>query len=150
MGNRDRVAYKKKAYLIEAGLVGISPSDDVLIGIKKIQDKFKAQVVSSSLALEDLHVSFQDDFMRERLMDKDPYSGRAIGGILTDTTYAFFKRGYLTTSSVYSRMLLRWVPVLFTYSETMDSSIFKAHYLALIQTIIQSCDDDRETLIAQV
>ncbi len=148
--NRCRVAYAKKKYLATTGDINIGPSDNVLTGIKKLQDLFNADVVSSSLSQETLHISIQDKFMRQRLLDKDEQSGRAIGGILTDSTYSFFKAGYLTSSSVYCRMLRRWVPILFTYTESLTKDVFKLHFGALISIIVQHCHDDREVLLAQV
>ncbi len=147
LSNNDRIAYLKKKCLTADGHVGLSTN--ILQGIKNLQYTFKAQVVSSSLMVSELHITFQDDFMRSRLLDKDPVFGRSIGGIVTDSTYSFFKNGYLTTSSVYCRMLQRWIPVLFTYSENLDKCIFKAHFLGLIG-VIRCCEDGQEELLAQV
>ena len=92
-----------------------------------------------------------------RLLDRDPIYGRRIGGILTDTTYDYFARGYLTSSSVYCAILHRWVPVLFTYSENIKTNHYKAHFSSLIKVILDKTreiqedeDNSWEELLAQV
>ncbi len=70
-------------------------NDNVLSGLKDLQKRFGNGIVSSSLNLEESHICIQDSFMRERILDSDPQYGRPIGGILTDTTYKFFRQRYL-------------------------------------------------------
>jgi hypothetical protein len=137
-GNRSRVGYKKAKFLASAGNLIVAPTNDLLRAISELQEQFGNVSVSSSLDIDCLHISIQDSFMRDRLLDQDDDSGRTIGGVLTDTTFTFFTKGYLTSSSVYCAMTHRWVPILYTYSQRLDSQIYKAHFSALIKIALES------------
>jgi hypothetical protein len=93
LGNRDRVAYLRKKFLNDSNNLLVTKSGHLLAFLTELQKRFGDVIVSSSLSISDLHISFQDEFMRSRLLDVDEVFGRKIGGLLTDTTYKFFREG---------------------------------------------------------
>jgi hypothetical protein len=151
-GNVDRVAYYRREDLISAGLSFSSDGDGGIQSIILLQTQFGPNVVaSSSLHIHDSHISIQTDFMRSRLIDNTEL-GRTTGGIQTDTTYSFFRNGYLLSSIVYCNLLKRFVPILFTWINRIDTDSHVPHFRCLIQTILKSIPDEieQEKMIAQV
>ncbi|KDQ63177.1 hypothetical protein JAAARDRAFT_694414 [Jaapia argillacea MUCL 33604] len=56
-------------------------------------------------------------------------------GIITDGSHDFFMDGVLLSSFVYSTILLRWVPVLYTWIGNLDAEHHIPHFLLLITAI---------------
>jgi hypothetical protein len=108
-------------------------------------------MISHSLLSGQMHISVASPFMSERyanptvsncnvqfiyrLLDLNPHTGREDEGSVADTTYSFFKEGFLQTSAVYCNLLHRWVPVLFTWMSGLTSGHYCAHFTALFSTI---------------
>ncbi len=116
-----------------------------------LQNYAELRVVSSSLNL-DCHLSIQTEFMKSRLIDMTPAGRNKTYGILTDSTYSFFRKGYLLSSCVYCSVLFRWVPILFTWILNIDESSQIRHFVVLIEQILDAVPDENEQdqLIAQV
>lgn len=72
--------------------------------------------------------------------NNQPYSG----GLLSDVTYRFFKNGYLLTTSMYNDTLERWVPILLTWLDGLDTAHYKAHFMTLFREIQKSSLSDRD------
>src|SRR5215469_11291887 len=67
-------------------------------------------------------------------------------GTITDTTYKFFKAGFLLTSSIYSPTLQRWIPVVLSFVAREDEGHIFEHFRFLIeclQEVIPSCQLSR-------
>jgi hypothetical protein len=56
-------------------------------------------------------------------------------GILSDTTYKFFLHGFLMTSSIYSIVLKRWIPVVFSFVGKEDENHMKEHFRFLMESL---------------
>ena len=126
--NLDRVAYYRKKALQEIG-VKVEEGDGIR-SLSAMDDRFDGVIVGSSIKKDCAFVSVQSSFMNARLMDEE---GRLIGGVVTDTTYSYFRDGYLLSSAVYSLQLRRWVPVLYSWIRGLDLNHQKQHFLCLLQ-----------------
>lgn len=116
-------------------------------------------IISSSLVPDNAHISFQTTFMLEclttvaQLEGSDGSSIRVYhSGLLTDATFKFFMKGYLLSTSMYSSVIRRWIPVLISWISGLDHKHYKAHFLALFQSIGQRLLDegDQDAVFAQV
>ncbi len=57
LGNRDRVAYYKNKISNAADIV-LSKGDNLIEGMRRIQDDFDVTIVSSSLDASNIHISW--------------------------------------------------------------------------------------------
>ncbi|KAJ7438874.1 hypothetical protein FB451DRAFT_1415998 [Mycena latifolia] len=60
-------------------------------------------------------------------------------GVITDGTHDFFKQGILLVSLVFSQVMMRWAPVLFTWLGKFDELHHKSHFDQLIFVIAEQC-----------
>ena len=129
--NHDRVAYYRRLELHKSELYD-SANKPILRGI---QEKFGQNViVSQSIYMNDFHFSVQTDYMHACLT-RTYASGRVIIGLQTDTTFKFFKSGYLLSTVAYNQDLCRWMPVLYTYMEKMTKEHHLGHFRVLFGAI---------------
>ncbi|KAF8197330.1 hypothetical protein K438DRAFT_1585218 [Mycena galopus ATCC 62051] len=56
-------------------------------------------------------------------------------GLVTDGCHDFFKEGILLTSLVFSQILMRWAPVLFTWIGVFDERHHKSHFDQLVYVL---------------
>ncbi|EGG02158.1 uncharacterized protein MELLADRAFT_91610 [Melampsora larici-populina 98AG31] len=147
-GHADRLGiYLRRVFLRQAGIM--TNSQDPESGDKWLQSmmdwsKKGLRVVSSSIAGEDAHISFQTGWMAEVLVEPDERSTTYTGGLLSDVTYRFFKMGYLLTTSKYCETIKRWVPVLFSWLGGLQAEHYKIHFKNLLQQIQKTKMTDKE------
>ncbi|KIK62220.1 hypothetical protein GYMLUDRAFT_242903 [Collybiopsis luxurians FD-317 M1] len=61
-------------------------------------------------------------------------------GILSDAAHKYWEdpNGHLIVSSIFSPLLVKWVPVLFTYANGATIDHYQYHFLILIQRVAQT------------
>lgn len=92
-------------------------------------------------------IVMQTPFMRDVLLQDqirswhgenlEAESGRH--GLVTDGCHDFFKQGILLTSLVFSQVIMRWAPVLFTWIGKLDERHHKSHFDQLVYVIAELC-----------
>jgi hypothetical protein len=89
-------------------------------------------------------LQFQTAWMKEMVQeavsdweDMDPRTdGRH--GFITDGNHSFFKGdGVLLTTTVFSRVLQKWVPVLYTWVQSIDAQHHRPHFRRISSIVIQ-------------
>ncbi|KAF7325897.1 hypothetical protein MKEN_00440500 [Mycena kentingensis (nom. inval.)] len=101
-------------------------------------------------------VSLQSPFMRRcsAIRDANEPEGEAVGGVLTDSAYKYFRDGQLIVSSAFLWLLRSWIPVVLSYSNGGTAAHYCHHYLRFFFGIAEQCEEDKvaivETLFAQV
>ncbi|KAJ7722222.1 hypothetical protein DFH07DRAFT_783898 [Mycena maculata] len=58
-------------------------------------------------------------------------------GVVTDGCHGFFKQGVLLISLVFSQVMLRWSPVVYTWIGKLDAAHHKAHFDQLVYVIAE-------------
>lgn len=149
-GNRDRVAYVKKNLLAmgQLKLSGLGPFADFV----RLHELYGSVVKSCSLDPPNMHVTVQTEWMKQALQDIRDNFGRKIGGVISDVTHSFFKAGFLLSSSVYCRILQRWVPVAFSWIYGQTAAHHVQHFVVLINGILELdlTYEEQNELMAQV
>ncbi|KAH6874620.1 hypothetical protein BKA70DRAFT_1449290 [Coprinopsis sp. MPI-PUGE-AT-0042] len=153
-GNTDRVAKDKQKALQRQGksraVQGIAITVEEL---SDFADKYPDFMVGAVHDSEVVVVSLQTSWMRSQLLPEvigssAPATLRVprdaddpVNGILTDAAHGWWRnrKSLLIVSSVYSWTLLRWVPVLFTFSDSASHLHYKHHFLALMETMEEAC-----------
>ncbi len=86
----------------------------------------------------EVHLTFQNQYMKKCLLDVSTNYGRGmLLGVLTDSTFSYFRRGYLLSSCVYSGALERWIPVLVTWLDALNIQSQAHHFKVLISQILE-------------
>ncbi|KAH6884754.1 hypothetical protein BKA70DRAFT_1124602, partial [Coprinopsis sp. MPI-PUGE-AT-0042] len=153
-GNTDRVAKDKQKALQRQGksraVQGVAITVEEL---SDFADKYPDFMVGAVHDSEVVVVSLQTSWMRSQLLPEvigssAPATLRVprdaddpVNGILTDAAHGWWRnrKSLLIVSSVYSWTLLRWVPVLFTFSDGASHLHYKHHFLALMETMEEAC-----------
>ncbi|EGG04860.1 uncharacterized protein MELLADRAFT_88518 [Melampsora larici-populina 98AG31] len=110
------------------------------------------RLISTSLLGANVHITFQTDWMADQLVRRDTLGKVYSGGLLSDVTYRFFHHGYLLTTSMYSEILHRWIPIQLTWMWGLEEAHYKAHFLTLLAQI-NAADltyHERDLLVQQV
>ncbi|EGG04514.1 uncharacterized protein MELLADRAFT_88787 [Melampsora larici-populina 98AG31] len=145
-GNAERLGYLRRLFLVEAGLMPDSKDKDggdrwLLQLIHWTTNGMR--IVSESLKVEDIHISFQSKWMSEVLVHEE--NGVSYeGGLLSDVTYRFFNHGYLMTTSMYCEKIERFVPVLLTWMNGLSKDHYKSHFKTLLQQIKDTAKSDEQ------
>lgn len=108
-------------------------------------------IISSSLRAEDAHLTMQTHFMRYLLTRRDKDHKTYQGGLIY-VTYKFFDNGYLFTTSMFDEVLMRWVPIMFSWIYGLEPAHHKVHFETLLREI-QASDlnhSERNALVQQV
>lgn len=85
--------------------------------------------------MEDAHLTFQTQWMADRLLMRDENDGDYRGGLLSDVTYKFFATGYLLSTSMYSEVLKRWIPIQLTCIKGLKTAHYQSHFETLLKQI---------------
>ncbi|KAJ7150727.1 hypothetical protein C8R46DRAFT_1305420 [Mycena filopes] len=126
--------------------VALGDINPILLGARKAHSLDTPWIVKSEL-VGGRFIVMQTPFMRDVLLQDQVRSwhqenleaeaGRH--GVVTDGCHDFFKQGVLLISLVFSQILMRWAPVLFTWIGTLDEHHHKSHFAQLIYAIAESC-----------
>jgi hypothetical protein len=97
-------------------------------------------------------MTFQTEWMAEQLVRRDQYGKVYSGGLLSDVTYQFFNHGYLLTTSMYSEVLHRWIPIQLTWMWGLEEGHYRAHFTTLLRQISKAdlTYHKRDLLVQQV
>lgn len=81
-------------------------------------------------------ISFQTQFMRERLSEVLLVEGQ-VHGLVSDAAHKIFadRSKLLISSCTYDPLLRRWVPILLTWSNGGTSEHYSRHFLVLFQSL---------------
>ena len=110
--------------------------------MQSLNDRFSTPWIVDSQFIGRTYVSLQTPFMRSTLLresvmswSRDSPHSDSRHGIISDSSFDFFDSGYLLSSYVYSVLLLRWVPVMYTWMGSQDADHHVPHFGHLISAI---------------
>lgn len=119
----------------------------LLDSLSTLQDSFETPWIIKSDLMDGRFIVMQTPFMRDVLLQDqirswhgenlEAESGRH--GLVTDGCHDFFKQGILLTSLVFSQVIMRWAPVLFTWIGKFDERHHKSHFDQLVYVIAEIC-----------
>ncbi|KAJ7885633.1 hypothetical protein B0H13DRAFT_1889491 [Mycena leptocephala] len=119
----------------------------LLDSLSTLQDSFETPWIVKSDLMDGRFIVMQTPFMRDVLLQDqirswhgenlEAESGRH--GLVTDGCHDFFKQGILLTSLVFSQVIMRWAPVLFTWIGKFDERHHKSHFDQLVYVIAELC-----------
>jgi hypothetical protein len=74
---------------------------------------------------------------------QDTVLNEAVNGIITDAAHGYWRMNnwLLIISSVYSRFLCSWTPVLFTVANGGTIEHYRIHFLALFKSLAEECEN---------
>ncbi|EGG11013.1 uncharacterized protein MELLADRAFT_92442 [Melampsora larici-populina 98AG31] len=135
--HRSRLGYLRRTILYNTGIMTEQESkgggDSFPLDIQHWGTK-GLWLISMALTGSNVHVTFQIEWMAQQLVRRDPETEKVYsGGLLSDVTYRFFKNGYLLTTSMYSDLLHRWIPVQLTWMARLDVTHYKGHFTLLMK-----------------
>lgn len=109
-------------------------------------------MISCSFLLQDIHMTFQTQWMANQLLSRDEHDKIYSGGLLSDVTYKFFANGYLLSTSMYHDDLRRWIPIQLTWLNGLTEENYASHFTTMMKQMrdAQLTDKDRDTLVRQV
>ncbi|KAJ6451165.1 hypothetical protein C8R45DRAFT_946379 [Mycena sanguinolenta] len=119
----------------------------LLQSLSALKDSFEVPWIVKSDIMDSNFVVMQTPFMREVLLQDQIRSWQkeilvAEGGrhgVVTDGCHDFFKQGVLLISLVFSPVIMRWAPVLFTWIGKLDAAHHNAHFGQLVYAIAEMC-----------
>ncbi|KAF9062287.1 hypothetical protein BDP27DRAFT_1428067 [Rhodocollybia butyracea] len=84
-------------------------------------------------------ITLQTDWMRQQLMPDMSGVSEPLGGLLTDAAHKYWDdpNGRLIVTSIYSPLIQKWVPVLFSYANGSTAAHYEYHFLILIESIAE-------------
>ncbi|EGG06901.1 uncharacterized protein MELLADRAFT_86319 [Melampsora larici-populina 98AG31] len=136
--NGGRLGYLRRKVLVAKGLMPKKESkgggDRLIIDLMH-WGRNGLQLISTSLLGDAVHITFQTEWMAEQLVRRDQFGKIYSGGLLSDVTYRFFKNGYLLTTSMYSEVMHRWIPIQLTWMWGLDVNHYRAHFTTLLKQI---------------
>ncbi|KAF7354491.1 hypothetical protein MVEN_01138400 [Mycena venus] len=113
--------------------------------ISTLKDAFETPWIVKSDLMDGRFIVMQTPFMRDILLQDqvrswheenlEAESGRH--GLVTDGCHDFFKEGILLTSLVFSQVIMRWAPILFTWIGHFDEKHHKSHFDQLVYVIAE-------------
>ncbi|KDQ61856.1 hypothetical protein JAAARDRAFT_190579 [Jaapia argillacea MUCL 33604] len=119
----------------------------LLEAFSSIQKSFETPWIVKADLLDNRYITMQTPFMGEVLLRDSISSWQHEGldaesarhGIITDGCHDYFKEGVLLSSVVFSQVLLRWVPVLYTWLGNLDIAHHSPHFDQLFYVIADVC-----------
>lgn len=144
---RTEVENSKVRQGIIAPVAARNSGFQLLDSLSSLQESFETPWIVKSDLLHGQFIVMQTPFMGEVLLQDqirswheenlEAESGRH--GLVTDGSHDFFKQGILLTSLVFSQILMRWAPVLFTWIGKFDEAHHKSHFDQLVYVIAEMC-----------
>ncbi|KAJ7754779.1 hypothetical protein B0H16DRAFT_1886485 [Mycena metata] len=136
---------------VRQGIVGPATTRNsgfqLLSSLTSLQESFDTPWIVNSNLMDGQFIIMQTPFMRDTLLRDqvqswhqetlEAESGRH--GVVTDGCHDFFKQGILLVSLVFSPILLRWAPILFTWIGRFDEHHHKSHFAQLVYVIAELC-----------
>jgi hypothetical protein len=88
-------------------------------------------------------LSLQTEWMRQQAIPNMSSVDSPLHGILSDAAHKYWEdpNGRLIVSSVFSPVIQKWVPLLFTYANGATTEHYEYHFLILIEGIIQTASE---------
>ncbi|KIK56290.1 hypothetical protein GYMLUDRAFT_248037 [Collybiopsis luxurians FD-317 M1] len=85
-------------------------------------------------------ISLQTEWMWQQVLPDMADVEDPLHGILSDAPHKYWEdpNGHLIVSSIFSPLLVKWVPVLFTYANGATADHYQYHFLILIQRVAQT------------
>ncbi|EGG07011.1 uncharacterized protein MELLADRAFT_86134 [Melampsora larici-populina 98AG31] len=136
--NGGRLGYLCRKVLVEKGLMPEKESlggGDRLIMNPMHWGRNGLRLILTSLLGADVHITFQSKWMAEQLVRHDQNGKTYSGGLLSDVTYRFFHNGYLLTTSMYSDLMTRWIPIQLKWIWGLETNHYRAHFTTLLKQI---------------
>ncbi|KAJ7740792.1 hypothetical protein B0H16DRAFT_1728796 [Mycena metata] len=119
----------------------------LLNSLVSLQESCDTPWIVKSDLMDGQFIVMQTPFMRDTLLRDqvqswhqetlEAESGRH--GVVTDGCHDFFKQGILLVSLVFSPILWRWAPILFTWIGRFDEHHRKSHFAQLVYVIAELC-----------
>lgn len=96
-----------------------------------------------------VHITMQTPYMRQvlkaavRSWIADAKEGPEVGrhGFVTDGDHKFFKQGNLLVTAAWCSVTNNWVPVLYSWVDSLDENHHRPHFCALFRMIIEDAGD---------
>ncbi|EGG05220.1 uncharacterized protein MELLADRAFT_88235 [Melampsora larici-populina 98AG31] len=140
--NGGRLGYLRRKVLVEKGLMPEKESKGGAFLVSAVEyslgfetHRNGLRLISTSLLGDAVHITFQTEWMAEQLVRRDQFGKVYSGGLLSDVTYRFFKNGYLLTTSMYSEVMHRWIPIQLTWMWGLNVNHYRAHFTTLLKQI---------------
>ncbi|KAJ7483763.1 hypothetical protein B0H11DRAFT_2231915 [Mycena galericulata] len=119
----------------------------LLDSLSSLQESFETPWIVKSDLMDGRFIVMQTPFMREALLQDQIRSWReevlvaesGRHGVVTDGCHDFFKQGILLISLVFSQVMMRWAPVLYTWIGKFDTAHHKSHFDQLVYVIAEMC-----------
>ncbi|KAJ7604282.1 hypothetical protein DFH06DRAFT_1310588 [Mycena polygramma] len=119
----------------------------LLDSLDSLQEAFETPWIVKSDLMDGRFIVMQTPFMRDVLLrdqisswreeNLEAESGRH--GLVTDGSHDFFTQGILLASLVFSQIIMRWTPILFTWIGKLDERHHKSHFDQLVYVIAEVC-----------
>lgn len=127
--NGDRVTYERRKVLATGPFRG---GDDTMAALDEFGKEYPGFIKYSSLVPP--LIVMQSDFMMAQALNVLLEKEEPINGFVADAAHKFWRsRALLVITSCYSATLLRWVPVVITFSTGGTAEHFKEHFLVLFR-----------------
>ncbi|OAV86530.1 hypothetical protein PTTG_29854, partial [Puccinia triticina 1-1 BBBD Race 1] len=139
LGNSDRLRHLRQQILQQMDF-GSSKGGDG--GNKFMHDLFEWQlngmdIISIACKRGEEHITFQTNWMSQRLFDRSEEGGKLYsGGLISDVTYRFFASGYLLTTSMYCDDIGRWIPVQLSWIRGLSEAYYTIHFSILFRQFL--------------
>ncbi|KAF5365157.1 hypothetical protein D9757_011758 [Collybiopsis confluens] len=85
-------------------------------------------------------LSLQTEWMRQQTLPDMTQVDEPLHGILSDAAHKYWEdpNGRLIVSSIFSPLINKWIPILFTYANGATTAHYEYHFLVLIQGIVRT------------
>lgn len=149
--NTGKLQYhcKKISQQLNPRSEGASEVNSFLSQWRKLQQDFPGWIQSSNFQAGEEIVVMQSPAMALLYSAFDVRTGDQ-NGYVTDAAHAFFKDGLLLVTCAFNEILLRWVPVVFSYMGSHTKEAYAAHFRVLMKTIKQLVPDCSDAFYANV
>ncbi|KAJ4463839.1 hypothetical protein C8J55DRAFT_394042, partial [Lentinula edodes] len=144
-----RVGRMRNTVLGQAKLKG---GDDFVETFMDFQRQHPGFIVANTMLGGVTVISSQTPFMASQLHDEACQIDGPFNGIISDAAHGWWKvqTSLLIISSVFSQIMLRWVPVLISYSNGASSLHYEQHFLALFEAVAQVVNAHNKSLIDEL
>ncbi|EPQ59873.1 hypothetical protein GLOTRDRAFT_24197, partial [Gloeophyllum trabeum ATCC 11539] len=137
--NQDRV--RKERQRIKGSIRGGISGNNFVKDFAQLDQENAGFIVWSQIGHVTV-IALQTEFMRS-LLAREAVLNEPVNGLVSDAAHKFWKDrdSILIVTSTFSEELLRWVPVMFSYSNGQSAEHYKCHFLALFLSIAKQCAD---------
>ena len=135
--NLSRIAYYRRKIISESNIISKIAhhhADDFIKDLTIFQEAHP-DFIQRICLIKKVVITVQSKWMKAQLKELTRESSKNNLGILSDTTYKFFHQGFLLTSSIYSPVLSRWIPIVFSYIRKEDEEHMKEHFRFLMDCL---------------